>query len=405
VDQGAQLEVALTEKLRFKENEPVHATVIEPVYSFDRVVIPAGSKLEGTITGFQKPGKWKRIAAKLSGNFTPLRSPEIAFHTLVLAGGERIPISTYVVPGTERVAGAGKSSEIALRNSFISTAPKPKKEPLTDFLWGLSPYRPQHVPAGTHVAAVLTEPLNFGEIDFDSGALDALASELPSNSIVSIRLLTPMDSRVTPLGAPVEGWLARPLLSRDGRLLFPAGSRLQGKVTQVEPARGRHRHGQLAFTFTTIALPDSLLTTALPQDIDSRLIGIRVNHDMKNLRIGENDTTRIVESKKRFIAPAWAFIKAGTSLNSSADAFDKALLDAYRGKALKQIAGSGTESGFGLPASISGAMVPGVGIGLSFFGAARSLYSNFLGRGRDIILPENTTLEVRLNKRSNEITQ
>jgi hypothetical protein len=35
-------------------------------------------------------------------------------------------------------------------------------------------------------------------------------------------------------------------------------------------------------------------------------------------------------------------------------------------------------------------------MGLSFFGAARSAYSNFLGRGRDIQLPANTSIEIRL---------
>src|SRR5262249_49342068 len=88
VEKGVPLQVLLTEKLRFKENEPVRADVIEPVYSFDREVIPSGSHLEGTITALSKPGKWKRISAMLGGNFTPLRDPQIAFHTLVLPNGE-----------------------------------------------------------------------------------------------------------------------------------------------------------------------------------------------------------------------------------------------------------------------------------------------------------------------------
>src|SRR5215468_4641538 len=91
VDQGFPLQVILTQKLRFKENEPVHAKIIEPVYAFDREVVPSGTEVVGRITGFQKAGKWKRISTLLGGDFTPVRQPQITFHTLVLPGG--MPIS------------------------------------------------------------------------------------------------------------------------------------------------------------------------------------------------------------------------------------------------------------------------------------------------------------------------
>src|SRR5215471_6384754 len=75
VDQGVSLQVRLTEKLHFKENETVRATVVDPVYAFDREVIPAGTQVEGTIRGFEKAGKWKRISSMLGGDFTPVREP------------------------------------------------------------------------------------------------------------------------------------------------------------------------------------------------------------------------------------------------------------------------------------------------------------------------------------------
>src|SRR5262245_46574204 len=94
VDRGFSLQVTLTDTLHLKENEFVRATINEPVYSFDREVIPAGTEVEGRITGFQKVGKWKRISAMLGGDFTPLREPQITFQTLVLHDGTRIPIDT-----------------------------------------------------------------------------------------------------------------------------------------------------------------------------------------------------------------------------------------------------------------------------------------------------------------------
>ena len=60
----------------------MHARIVEPVYAFDREVIPAGTEVEGRIVGFQKVGKWKRISTMLGGDFTPLREPQITFQAL-----------------------------------------------------------------------------------------------------------------------------------------------------------------------------------------------------------------------------------------------------------------------------------------------------------------------------------
>jgi hypothetical protein len=400
VDKGFPLQVRLTEKVQLKQNASVHATITEPIYAFDRQVIPSGTEAEGKITGFQKAGKWKRISAMLGGDFTPQRDPIITFDALVLPGGERIPIETSVVPGAEKIVGSDqrKESGRGLKNSLVSTVNKPGKEQLKNMLWGLAPYHPQSLPAGTPLSAVLMAPLDFGVAVFGKGALDDLGVEPPADSIVSVRLVTPLDSRTTISGAPIEALLTRPLFSSEHRLIFPVGTILTGNVTEVSPARSLHHNGQLALTLTTIAPPDLLnSTTPESQNIQAGVVDLQVNHDMKDLRLDKDGSTRLVESKKRFIGPAWAFIRAGRALNASSDSFETALLGAYRSKFLRQVTGS-EGSGFGLPASISGAMFPPLGIGLGFFGAGRSIYSNFLGRGREIRLPANTLMEIRLEK-------
>ncbi len=295
VDKGFPLQVFLTEKLHFKENEPVRATIVEPVYAFDRVVIPSGTRLEGTITALRKPGRWQRITSMLGGNFTPLSEPQITFHTLVLASGARIPIETSVLPGTEKVVASDDQRQIDLKNFFVSTAKKPEKELLKNALWGLAPYRPQYAPVGTRLSVILEEPVDFGVAVFENGALDDIGSEPPFGSIAKVRLLTPLNSRVTKTGAPVEAQLIRPLFSKDGRLIFPVGARLQGSVTEVDPARARHHNGQLAFSITTISPPDSWGSgNSSPQEVGGSLVSLEVTHEMKDLRVKENNTTKIV---------------------------------------------------------------------------------------------------------------
>jgi hypothetical protein len=334
----------------------------------------------------------------LAGNFTPQRNPQITFNALVLDDGTRIPIETTVLPGAEKLAGSSSISGIDPVNSYAPTIQKPEKHRFKNMLWGVSPFRPLNLPKGTRLSVVLSEPLDFGSAEFETSTLELIGSELPADSIVSVRLVSALNSRTTYVGAPVEAILTRPLLSSDRRLIFPAGSRLHGSVTQATAASKMHHNATMAFAFSTIEPPESWSSEGLQvQAVDGTLVNVGVTHDMKNLAVTASGGTKLVDSKKRFLNLGWSAIKAGTAINSSADSFETAVLGAYRGKLLKQFTG-GSDSGFGLPASITGAMVPPVGIGLGFFGLGRSLIANFLGRGRDIVLPENTAMQIRLEK-------
>jgi hypothetical protein len=373
VDAGFPLQVVLTNKLRFEEGERVHAELAESVYAFNREVIPSGSEVIGTVTGFRETGK--RILRMLRGNFTPAREPQLTFHTLMLPGGTRISVTTSIV-GVK--AGDSKSS---------------KKERIKDALWSLSPYRPQYVPPGVQLKVVLGGPLRFGEAVLKTEALGKLGAELPSGVIASVRLTTELDSRSAMPGDPVEAKLIRPLFSPDEELIYPVNSTLRGEVFEVKSARMWHRNGRMGFRFTTIELPPILRAEAPPVQVSGDFAAADVA-DQKELGIDKNGAIRIHESKKRFIAPAYAFIKAGTALNASSDSFGQAVTGAYSSRMLKQF--SGQDSGLGLTGSISGAMIPPVGIGLAFYGAARSVYSNFIGRGRDVKFPVDTFMEIRL---------
>src|SRR5690242_4019136 len=75
VAEGSPLQIILTGKVRFKRNQPVKERVVQPVFAFDREVIPAGSEVIGHITGFKSGPRLVRITSMLGGNFTPVREP------------------------------------------------------------------------------------------------------------------------------------------------------------------------------------------------------------------------------------------------------------------------------------------------------------------------------------------
>lgn len=64
-----------------REGEPVTANLIEPVYAFDRVVVPKGVQLQGHVTGFNPVSKMKRAQAVMGGDFSPLHFARVEFTT------------------------------------------------------------------------------------------------------------------------------------------------------------------------------------------------------------------------------------------------------------------------------------------------------------------------------------
>jgi hypothetical protein len=304
-------------------------------------------------------------------------------------------IETAVLPGAAKVVGLENKPATSLKSS-LSSAVKDSGKRLKRTFLGFAPENSQYLAEGTVLSAVLQSPLDFGVALFEAGSLDKIGSELPDDDVLSVRLTTPLDSRKTKLGDVVEAVLSQPVYSA-GQLIFPAGSILRGEVTEVKSSRVLHRNGKLTFNFTSLQPPDFLTSSVMPAHrVDGSVVSIQVGHSMKNLRINEDGAARIVESKTRFLAPAWAIVKAEGAIGSNADPFGKAFLGAYRGSVMKQL--TGREPRLGITAGIAGAMLPPVGIGLGVYGAATSVYSTFLGRGKDIQLPANTSMEVRIGK-------
>jgi hypothetical protein len=408
VEKGVPLQVMLTEKLRFKLGEPVHGRIAEPVFAFDREVIPPGTEILGKITGFKSGGTWKRISSFLSADFTPVREPQITFDTIVLEDGTRILIETAVEAGTDTLIrfNGNSGGEAAAPKPNVETNPQIKAlmaaskpqghELLKTMLWSLAPYHPQSVPVGVRYNATLLEPVDFGSAIVRNGAFDKIGSEPPSGSTIFVRLATALDSRKTKTETTVEAFLTRPLYSSDHLLAFPVGSKLTGAVVQVKSASLLHHNGEMTFTFTKIEAPPSVLYgLRTKQDVEGNLVGALVGHDLSQLRIDSEGVAHVANSKMRFLSPAISAVGLSQGFNASATSFSSALAGATEGNLLKKVVGA--EPGFGLPAGIAGRMVPPVGIGLGLYGAGRSVFFNILGRGQEVRFPVGTPMEIHLD--------
>jgi hypothetical protein len=418
VPEGAPLRVILTGKVRFKSNQAVHGKLVEPIFAFDREVLPAGTEVIGHITSFKAAPRWVRMTSMAGGNFTPLREPQIIFDTLILKDGKSVPIRTIVTPGADKVirfnAGAAeqKKSKVASatemarqqieakKRAVINTIKAPgKMDRVEEAAWSYAPWHPQYLPSASRFNAKLQAPIDFGEVSIPSAELAELGSEPAPDSIVAARLIPSLDSKTVSHGTQVEAVLTRPLFSANNRLIFPEGSRLSGDVVQAQPARYWHRTGKLAFMFTRMELPAALarrVDAPAAQELEGRLDGVEVNAKEGAVQLDEEGGAAVDSSKKRFIMPAITTLLAmNGSEGREPVRVHHVPTGAYRNNYGSRFISGGI--GFGLLGSAMGRFLTPVAPVLGFYGAGRSIYSNIIARGQDVSFPADTPIEIRLS--------
>ena len=102
VPKGTPLEIALDHEVRVKKvGQPIHGRVMQPVYAFDQLVIPAGTQAIGRIRTIEPISRKKRFLWLLNANLTPAHKVQLEFDDLILPNGKHVPIDTAVGRGSE----------------------------------------------------------------------------------------------------------------------------------------------------------------------------------------------------------------------------------------------------------------------------------------------------------------
>src|ERR1700747_2548353 len=92
VASGVPLRLYITQRLRMRTGEPVRAKLIEPMFAFDREVVPAGVEIKGHVAKRDPVAKMVRARAIINGDFTPLHSARVQFTTLQMPDGRQLSI-------------------------------------------------------------------------------------------------------------------------------------------------------------------------------------------------------------------------------------------------------------------------------------------------------------------------
>jgi hypothetical protein len=258
-----------------------------------------------------------------------------------------------------------------------------KMSRLKSTLLGMLPYQRQAWPARTLFNGVLEDPLTRPASTHIEAQPDYPSVAEPEVQEVNARLLTPISSATARRGAPVEAVVTQPVFSAGHGLLIPEGSRLLGAVVEAQPARRPHRNGKVHFVFRQIKLPAGTV-----QNIQGHLEGIEADFDA-HLALDSEGGTRASSPKTRFIFPAIAVAVAGLSLHQDYDA---------SGVPDQDIAGRAESGavGLGLIGTVLAQTSRTLASTIAFTGAGFSVYSTFLARGEDVVLPLNTPVKVSL---------
>ncbi len=104
VPKGTPLQIALDQEVRVKSvGQSIHGHTVEPIYAFDREVVPVGTEVTGRIKKIESLSGTKRMMGILNADFTPARKVDIEFNELVLAHGRQIPLHALVMPWSGQV--------------------------------------------------------------------------------------------------------------------------------------------------------------------------------------------------------------------------------------------------------------------------------------------------------------
>ena len=96
VSEGRPMEIVLEARVTVKTvGQRITGTLVDPLYAYDRIVVPAGTKVLGRIAALEQPSTLSRTRAMLAGDFTPRRRVVLEFDTLVLPDGP-VPIRAIV---------------------------------------------------------------------------------------------------------------------------------------------------------------------------------------------------------------------------------------------------------------------------------------------------------------------
>jgi hypothetical protein len=409
VPAGTPIGIAVTKRVRIaRTGAAVEGKVTDTVYAFDQAVIPAGSKVRGHVSRIAPVPMMRRTMAYADADFSPARQYTVTFDKIILSNGRRLPVVTTATRSAQKVVHVVSEPARAKKKGALAKAVDSAKQQAKDtyhramteikspgklhrakqYLVAQLPYRRQYLEPGTRFNADLEKPLDFGPATRAPEEFGSVGKEPASDTTLHARLAFAVSSATAKHGTPIEAALTEPVFNAQHQLLLPASSRIVGEVTHAKPAGKLHRNGELRVVFEKIETPEGQT-----QAMHGSLEGVEVD-SAANMKLDNEGGARTSDSKTRYLSTGLSLLALAAAVHPESDS---GAPDGLADPGERGIAGG---SGFKLVGAIVSLTTDSktFSSALGFYGAGMSVYSHFLSRGKDVVFPKDTPVEITFER-------
>jgi hypothetical protein len=411
---GIPLALRIDEHLPMRNGQPVRAHLLYPVYGDDKLLLPKGTIVTGSVVELRSD-RSRRIRAGLGGDFTPFSKPVVRFNSFVLADGASIPFTsgdaTDGAPIFRAVAPPPAKGgflrrqfngllSVARSDVAIFTAPG-KGDRFVQFIYSQIPYHPQRIEKGTawtietsHSVEVPAQPAPPAVAAADPPKRHFWEEPLPpaepartdtGSWIVQANLDEPLSSEISKEGQAIKATVAEPIFNPDHTIAIPQGSTLIGAVTRAKPSRKFGRTGVLTFSFRQLQIPNAETRT-----VETRLTGADSAHDIALNSEGQAKS----KPQDKISLPILLALMASRPLDGDRDKIGGG------GNGLGKNAIGGA-AGLGLVGTVIGLSggSPNTAAAIGYYGAARAFYYRWIAHGQKIDFAKDTRIVVETTPR------
>jgi hypothetical protein len=171
-------------------------------------------------------------------------------------------------------------------------------------------------------------------------------------------------------------------------------------VIKAKSARKLHRNGELRVVFERIETSEEAVQALAQMQMQAQaqaehsqsmvgnLEGVEVDR-RANMQLDEEGGARTTDSKTRYLSSGLAVMLAAAASHTEVEHGTTEMA----GPGVRTAAGG---SGFRLTGALLSLVAKStpVSMAIGAYGASTSIYANFLSRGRDVVLPKDTPLEI-----------
>src|SRR5579859_1869396 len=387
IENGVPLHIRVTRTAPLRKGALVEGVLTEPVYVYDRLVLPKDGVVQGVVSGVVPADKKIRTQALLDGDVTPLHDPVVNFNSIRVGNADVALSSEARIRSAQMVnfAPAGPKPTLIqqakklikdrikeTRDAFFAPG---KKDRALRLLYSQMPYHPQRIWAGTQFIADLNSPAEVS-LSAQPAPVIALASASTLDSIVvKARLIDGLSSDVAKKGDVVTASVTQPVFNAQHELVLAEGTRLEGTVQQSEPSRSFGRNWQLRFVFRSVQR-----THEEQAQVHGTLTAAEGN-TAQNISVDHEGGIKSHPDKNRFVAPLVLGVLAVAGHDRDRD---------NNGLGRDTVA----SNGFGLVARVIALTVNdrNVATGFGAYAFAKSIYFRFLTRGHAVTFPRDTLI-------------